>query len=184
MKVLQNILFVIQGTPNLANKLRNLALVALMAALANILSAPPFAIPIGPRPALHFTQFPILLVAMLAGPVAGLMTGAIGGLLSSFVVVPEIPFIAGGLAILGCAAGFLGKKLRPLYAGILAWVVQAPYLVITDYAWFTIFAPGMSQGALWVFIGTVLLLFTFEVLVSLVLAEVVIGYMKKAGIAL
>lgn len=147
MKVLQNILFVIRGTSNLASKLRNLALVAVMAALASVLSAPPFAIPVGPRSALHFTQFPILLAAMLAGPAAGLMTGAIGGLLSSFVVVPGIPFIAGGLVILGCAAGFLAKRLRPLYAGVLAWVVQAPYLVVTDYVWFTMFSLNrMSQG--------------------------------------
>lgn len=183
MKVLQNILFVIRGTPNLASKLRSLALAALMAALANVLSAPPFAIPIGPRPAIHFTQFPILLAAILGGPAAGLMTGAIGGLLSSFVVVPEIPFIAGGLAILGCAAGFFAKKLRPLYAGILAWVVQAPYLVVTDYTWFTVFAPGISQGALWIFIGTVLLIFTLEVLISAALAEAIIGYMRRAEIA-
>ncbi len=154
-----------------------------MAALANVLSAPPFAIPIGPRSALHFTQFPILMAAMLAGPLAGLMTGAIGGLLSSFVVVPGIPFVTGGLAILGCAAGFFARKLRPLYAGILAWVVQAPYLVLTDYVWFTIFAPGMSQSALLVFIGTVAVLFTFEVLASLVLAEIIIRYMRSAGIS-
>lgn len=167
----------------MASKLRILALVAVMAALANVLSAPPFAIPIGPRSALHFTQFPILMAAMLAGPLAGLMTGAIGGLLSSFVVVPGIPFVTGGLAILGCAAGFFARKLRPLYAGILAWVVQAPYLVLTDYVWFTIFAPGMSQSALLVFIGTVAVLFTFEVLASLVLAEIIIRYMRSAGIS-
>lgn len=169
----------------MASKLRNLALVAVMAALANVLSAPPFAIPVGPRSALHFTQFPILIAAILAGPAAGLMTGAIGGLLSSFVVMPGIPFITGGLAILGCAAGFLARRLRPLYAGILAWVVQAPYLIITDYVWFTTFSLNrMSQDASWVLIVTVLMLFTLEVLVSSVLVEVIIRYIKKAGISL
>lgn len=167
----------------MASRLKNLTLVAVLAALANILSAPPFAISLGLRPEIHFTQFPILVAAMLAGPVAGLLTGAIGGLLSSFFVLPEIPFVMGGLAILGCAAGFLAKRLRPLYAGMLGWVVQAPYLVVTDYVWFTVFAPGMSQTALLAFIGTVLVLFTLEVLVSLVLVEVVVRYVKRSGIS-
>jgi len=157
-----------------------------MAALANVLSVPPIAIPItlGNFPTeIHFTQLPVLIAGILGGPVAGLITGAIGGLLSSFVVFPKIAFIIGGLAILGTASGFFTKRLRPIFAGTLAWLVQAPYAAVTDYIWFTLFLPEkMTAEAAWALVCSLLAKLTIEVVISSVLAEVIINYLKKARI--
>ena len=90
-----------------------LSVAALMAALANILSTEALTIPIviGPFASkIHFTQLPIFISAALAGSYAGLLTGAIGGLYMSYTV--GIPFIVGGLAILGLSAGVLARCCR------------------------------------------------------------------------
>jgi uncharacterized membrane protein len=152
-----------------------------MAALANILSGP-LAIPVPPL-AIHFSQLPIFIAGILGGPAVGLVTGAVGGLASSFVFLPQIPFILGGLAILGCAAGFASRKVRPLFAGILAWVLQAPYVVFTDYLWFTLFLH-MAQVAIWSLLSTVMLFLTMEALISSALAEVITAYLKRSRISL
>jgi len=171
---------------HLLNRTKAMALVAVMAALANVLSVPPIAIPItlgSFQTEIHFTQLPVLIAGMLGGPAAGLTTGAIGGLLASFVVLPSIAFIVGGLAILGAAAGFFAKRLRPIFAGILAWLVQAPYVAVTDYVWFTLFLPRkMTSEAAWALVGSLLVKLTIEVVISSVLAEVVITYLKRARI--
>jgi len=158
-----------------------------MAALANILSVPPIAIPLGNQSSIHFTQLPLLITGMFAGPAAGLLAGAIGGLSMSFIFVPRIPLIVGGLAILGCAAGLFAKRLRPLFSGILAWLVQAPYVAVTDYFWFTLLAPEPARRtpeAAWAFVMTILVILTIEAVISSALAEVVIAYIKRAGITL
>jgi len=172
----------------LVNKTKTLALVAVMVALANILSTPPIAIPItiGTFPTeIHFSQLAIFIAGILGGPAAGLITGAVGGVLSSFFVLPRIPFIIGGLAILGAATGFFAKRLRPLFAGILAWLVQVPYVAVTDYVWFTTFLPRtMAPEAAWTLVGYLLVKLTIEVVITSALAEVIITYLKKAGISL
>lgn len=170
------------------DKIKKLSFVALMAALAYILSVPPVAIPISLgafQSSIHFTQLPIFIAGILAGPAAGFMTGAIGGVNMSFVFGPRIPFIIGGLAILGCAAGLFAKKLRPLFAGILAWLAQAPYVAITDYAWFTLFSPAKkTPEAAWAFVASIMVILTIEAVISSALAEVIIVYLKKARITL
>ena len=151
---------------------RRLILVGITAALSNVLSYPPIAVPlvIGPfESAIHFSQLPIILCGVLAGPIAGLITGAVGGL---FMALTKIPFIVGGLAIFGCAAGFFGKKLRPSLAGILAWCVQAPYVLVTDYAWFTLFVQRPSWVA-WTIVNTIMIKLTIEAIICSVVAEIV-----------
>jgi len=174
--------------PYLKIKTKTIAFVSVMAALANVLSVPPIAIPItlGNFPTeIHFTQLPILIAGILGGPSAGLITGAIGGLLSSFVILPRIAFIIGGLAILGTAAGFFSKRLRPILACISAWLVQAPYAAVTDYIWFTLFLPKkMTPEAAWALVGSLLVKLTIEVVISSALAELIITYLKKARITL
>jgi len=110
--------------------------------------------------------------------VGGLIAGAIGGLYMSFT---RIPFIIGGLAILGYAAAFFGKRVRPLYAGILAWLLQAPYVVVTDYVWLTIFLERTSQAA-WAFIASMLTVLTIEAIISAAMAEVIVRYLKRTRI--
>ena len=149
-----------------------------MATLANVLSFPPIALPVTPDITVHFSQLPIFIAGTLTGPIGGLMAGAIGGLYMSFA---RIPFIIAGLAILGLANGFFGRRFRPLYAGLLAWLVQAPYVVVTDYVWFAIFLQRTPQAA-WAFITPIMIVLTIEAVVSAALAEVLVRYLKRTRI--
>lgn len=154
-----------------------------MAALSIILSVEPFSIPIAIGPfssEIHFAQIPIFISSILAGPWAGFLTGAIGGLYMSII---RIPLIIGGLATLGLAAGFFFKKLkmRPLFACILAWCVQAPYVFVSDYIWFVYFTP-MSNSVALTTIGTILVKLTIESLISAAFTAFVIPYMKRLGL--
>jgi uncharacterized membrane protein len=149
-----------------------------MAALANVLSVPPIAVPITQGITVHFTQLPIYLAALLAGPVAGLITGAVGALYMSFA---RIPFIIGGLGILGLVTGVLRKRCRPFVAGMLAWVVQAPYVIVTDFVWFTVFSKMSAEGA-WTLILQLMITLTIEAVISAALAEVIIRYLSRAQI--
>lgn len=164
-------------------KNKALALAAVMGALANILAFPPIAIPIavgGFESSIHFSQIPIFLGGVLAGPLYGMIVGAIGGLFMG-AVRPGIPFIFAGLAILGWANGVFAKKLKPSLSGILAWCVQAPYVVITDYVWFTLFMEK-NPAATWTILTTIMIKLTIEAIISAVLADILVHYIRKAGI--
>jgi uncharacterized membrane protein len=169
----------------LADRIKKLSLVALMAALANVLSVPPIAIPLSIgtfETSIHFSQLPIFVAGILAGMTGGLVTGAVGGLFGAFAI-PGIPFVIGGLAILGCSAGFFAKKFRPVFAGLLAWLVQAPYVAVTDYVWFSLFLQKTPQAA-WVIVTSLMVKLTVEAVIGAVLADVVVTYLKRARITL
>jgi hypothetical protein len=87
--------------------------------------------------------------------------------------VTKIPFIVGGIAILGWAAGVFGKKFRPLFVGILAWGIQAPYVVVTDYVWF-VYATRLPPTVAWGIVGTLIVIMTVEVVISSVVADILI----------
>lgn len=167
-----------------ADRTKALTISALMAALANIFSTELLTIPIviGPFSSkIHFTQLPIFISALLSGPLAGLLTGAIGGLYMSYSA--GIPFIIGGLGLLGCSTGFLAHrlKLRPLVSSIGAWCIQAPYVFVTDYVWFIVSRIMPSSVALSV-ITTILLNLTIEVIIASIIATIVVHYIKRSGI--
>ena len=158
-----------------------LTFAAFMAALTNVLSVPPISIPIvlGPfESSIHFSQLPIFISGILAGPAAGLVTGFVGGLYMSFT---RIPFIFGGLAILGYSAGFFAKKFNPLFSGILAWCVQAPYVLVTDYVWFTFFIQR-PQTVVWTILTPIMIKLTIEAVICAFLAQIVVRYIKKTKI--
>jgi len=70
-----------------------LAFAAVMAALSNILSVEPFAIPIPIAPfssKIHFAQLPIFVSGILGGSWAGLLTGAVGGLYMGYTMIPVL----------------------------------------------------------------------------------------------
>ena len=166
-------------------KAKTVAFVALMAALANVMSLPPLAIPLPLGPftsSIHFFQLAIFLCGILAGPRAGLLGGAVGGLYMS-VSVTRIPFVVGGIAILGGSAGLFAKKFRPAIAGSLAWLVQAPYVLVTDYVWFTLFSGTSSAVALGLILPIMVTL-TIEAIVCAILADIIVHYLKRAGISL
>jgi len=164
-------------------KAKTIAFVALMAALANVMSIPPLAIPLPLGPftsSIHFFQLAIFLCGILAGPWAGLLGGAVGGL---YMSITRIPFVIGGIAILGSSAGLFAKKFRPAIAGSLAWLVQAPYVVVTDYVWFTLFSGTSSAIALGLILPIMVTL-TLEAIVCAILADIIVHYLKRAGISL
>jgi len=164
-------------------KTKVLAFTALMAALANVMSVPPLAVSIqlgGVNSTVHFFQLAIFLCGILAGPWAGFLGGAVGGLYMSI----KIPFIVGGIAILGGSAGLFAKKVRPVFAGLLAWLVQAPYVLVTDYVWFTLFAPPKPPATPWTAVTLVMINLTLQAIVCAILADIIIHYIKRAGITL
>lgn len=103
-----------------------------MAALANVIALLSIPVPLGASETrLHLIQLPIVLAGVLAGPFAGVVAGGVGALLT--VTQVNIPFIIGGNAILGGLSGYLSRRnLRPLFAGLIALVVELPYVVATD----------------------------------------------------
>jgi len=162
-------------------KAKTIAFVAIMAALANVMSLPPLAIPIqigGYTSAIHFFQLAVFLCGILAGPYAGLLSGALGSL---YMSATRIPFVVGGIAILGFSVGLFAKKVRPVFAGLLAWLVQAPYVLVTDYVWFTLFV-GNSSAAAWAIITPIFINLTLQAIICAVLADGIIHYLKRAGI--
>ncbi|MFW6110468.1 MAG: ECF transporter S component [Thermoproteota archaeon] len=165
------------------DKVKALSLTAILGALANVLAFPPVAIPIAIgsfESSIHFSQIPIFLCGVLAGPVYGLIVGALGGFFMA-AFRPGIPFIFGGLALLGLTNGFLVKKLRPAFSGILAWGIQSPYVVITDYVWFTLFierTPGVTGGIL----TTIIIKLTIEAVISAVLTDIIVHSISEAGL--
>ena len=155
-----------------------------MVALSNILSAPPFSIPVAiwsMNTAIHFTQLPILISGILLGPWVGLLTGVLGGLYMGYST--GNPFIIGGLAILGSICGFLSNKMkiRPTFSGILAWAIQAPYVFVTDYLWF-IYTRSMPSRIALTTVSIILAILTIEAIIASGLAEVIISYIKRHGI--
>ena len=162
---------------------RIITLVAVLAALSNILSLPFLTIPliIGPfNSAVHFTQLPIFLSGILAGPWAGFVTGCIGGLYMSYSA--GIPFIIGGLGLLGLMTGVFSHKLRlyPAFASGLAWCVQAPYVFVTDYLWFISTRMMPSEVAMTV-VSSILVKLTVEAIISAVMSAVLVKYLQRVG---
>jgi len=167
-----------------SDRTKSLTVAALMAALANILSTEALTIPlvIGPFASkIHFTQLPIFISAALAGPFAGLLTGAIGGLYMSYTV--GIPFIVGGLAILGLSAGVLAQRLQahPVLFSIGAWCIQAPYVFVTDYVWF-VYSRLMPSSIALTVITTILINLTIEAIIASIIATMIIHYIKRTGL--
>ena len=163
---------------------RIITLVAVLAALANILSLPFLTIPlvIGPfNSTIHFTQLPIFLSGILAGPWAGFVTGVIGGLYMSYSA--GIPFIIGGLGLLGLMTGVFAHKLQlhPAVASGLAWCVQAPYVFVTDYLWFISTRMMPSEVAMTV-VSSILVKLTVETIISAVMSAILVTYLQRVGV--
>ncbi len=162
-------------------KAKTVAFVAIMAALANVMALPPLAIPLPLGPftsSIHFFQLAVFLAAILAGPWAGLLSGAVGSLTMSAL---RVPFIVGGIAILGACTGVFARRFRPVTGGVLAFLVQLPYTFATDYLWFTYFIGNTPAAAVSVVLPIMLSL-GLEALVCAVLADVIVHYLKRAGI--
>jgi hypothetical protein len=97
--------------------------------------------------------------------------------------VTKIPFVVSGIVLLGFSVGLFAKKVRPVFAGLLAWLVQAPYVLVTDYVWFTLFV-GTSPAAAWALLAPIMINLTLQAVICAVLAEIIVHYVKRAGISL
>lgn len=89
---------------------------------------------------IHFFQYLIFLAAFIYGPIGGMLSGGLGSLYTAIAL--NNPYIAIGNIILGGFTGFfLRKKLGILPSVILAYVIQAPWLWLTD-----IYLAGMAMS--------------------------------------
>ena len=165
-------------------KAKTVAFTALMSALVVVMSFPPLAIPLSVgafTTSFHFFQLPIFICAILAGPWAGLLSGAVGGL---YMGITRIPFIIGGIALLGACTGLLAKRFRPILACLFGWSIQVPYVIITDYVWFTNpFFMGISTNAAWGLILPIIVNLGLQAAICAVLADIIVHFTRKAGVA-
>jgi len=94
-----------------------------------------------------------------------------------------IPFIVGGLGLLGFSAGIFARrlKLRPFFSAVLAWCVQAPYVFATDYAWFA-YTKFMPPPVALATVTTILIKLMVEAIVASALVEVLVPYIKRSGL--
>jgi uncharacterized membrane protein len=139
---------------------RFVAFTAIMTALAVVLSALSVPFVFGLR--IHFFQVAIMLAGVIGGPVSGLVAGSVGGVYMS--ALRSDPTIVVGNALLGLFTGLFVRKMRPVLAGILAWVlIQAPWLYLTGT--FILNVPGLVME-------TILITLTVEDVICAVIADV------------
>ena len=139
---------------------RFVAFTAIMTAIAVVLSALSVPFVFGLR--IHFFQVAIMLAGVIGGPVSGLIAGSVGGVYMS--ALRSDPTIIVGNAFLGLFTGLFVRKMRPVLAGILAWVlIQAPWLYLTGT--YILNVPGFVMQ-------TILVTLTVEDVICAVIADV------------
>jgi uncharacterized membrane protein len=122
-----------------ASATKQIAFIIIMSALANILGAPPFIVPLGVVN-IHFLQLPIILTGLALGAVAGGIVGFVGATVMAFTLRTPNLFILPGNALLGFFAGFFYFRLRrmkpqivpQLLAVLGAVAIQFPYTYFSD----------------------------------------------------
>lgn len=81
---------------------------------------------------IHLFQIAVFIAALSYGPVAGLLSGLAGSVLPA--VMMDNPYILVGNAILGFFVGYFWKKELNVFTAVsLAFLIQLPWLVLTDY---------------------------------------------------
>jgi uncharacterized membrane protein len=139
---------------------RFVAFTAIMTAVSVVLSALSVPFLFGLR--IHFFQVAVMLAGVIGGPVSGLVAGSVGGVYMS--ALRSDPTIVVGNALLGLFTGLFVRKMRPVLAGILAWVlIQAPWLYFTGTYFFN--EPGFVMQ-------TILTTLTVEDVICAVIADV------------
>ncbi len=80
---------------------------------------------------LHLFQIAIFFAAMIYGPAGGALSGFFGSVYSAFIM--HNPYIIIGNVILGLFAGLFARKLNIIIAVMLAYLIQLPWLVLSDH---------------------------------------------------
>jgi uncharacterized membrane protein len=146
------------------------AFVAAMAGLANVFGL--LAIPVG-LTSIHFMQLPIILTGLTVGAIPGGLVGLFGSLVMAFRLPTANPYIVVGNAILGLFTGFFYSrikswKVRPLIpqlmSVIVAYLIQAPYVYVTD-----IYLMSMPATV----VQMILLMLLAEDIISLFISHIV-----------
>jgi hypothetical protein len=108
---------------------KNLTLFVFLAAVPNLLGMLNISTPFGFK--LHFFQYAVFLAAIIYGPLGGLVSGTVGSVYSAAIM--HNPYIVVGNAILGFFTGlFVRHGIRTVFAVFLAYLIQLPWLVLTD----------------------------------------------------
>ena len=109
---------------------KNLAVLLFLGVLPNLFAWLVLDAPWGGK--FHIFQITIFLAAALFGWSGGAAAGAFGGVGTAFAL--GNPYIIIGNALLGGLAGFLNrqKNVRLLFAVLIAFAVQAPFLYYSD----------------------------------------------------
>lgn len=93
---------------------------------------------------IHFFQIAVICGAYLFGPIGGGIAGAAGSFASALLM--SNPYLIVGNVILGTMTGlFVRWGLRPLFAIWLAFMIQLPWLIVSDY-WFMGLSVQFIQG--------------------------------------
>ena len=109
---------------------------------------------------IHLFQVVVFVAAIVYGPMGGLLSGLVGTIYASILM--GNPYIMVGNAILGFAFGvFLRGGIPTLISAWLAFLVQMPWLVITDY-----FLIGMSLPTIGLLLVALLISDTIWALVA------------------
>ncbi len=81
---------------------------------------------------IHFFQATVFIAALIYGPKGGFLSGLTGSIYSAFLM--HNPYIVVGNAILGFFVGFFVRyKVHTIIAVMLAYAIQLPWLILTDY---------------------------------------------------
>ncbi len=109
---------------------KTISLFLLLILLPNLLGLINISTPLGFK--IHFFQLGIFIAAFVYGPFGGVLSGFIGSFYSAMIM--NNPYIAVGNAILGFFAGlFFRYDIKTVYAVLIAYLIQLPWLIITDY---------------------------------------------------
>ncbi|PIN86597.1 hypothetical protein COV19_03700 [Candidatus Woesearchaeota archaeon CG10_big_fil_rev_8_21_14_0_10_44_13] len=81
---------------------------------------------------IHFFQIAIFIAALVYGPMGGMLSGLAGSAYSAYAM--SNPYIVAGNMILGFFAGLFARYgLNTVLAVVLAYMMQLPWLLVTDY---------------------------------------------------
>lgn len=80
---------------------------------------------------IHFFQVAIFIAAFIYGPKGGMLSGLFGSAYSAIAM--NNPYIIVGNMILGFCAGIFSRKFSAIPAIALAYAIQLPWLLATDY---------------------------------------------------
>jgi len=104
---------------------------------------------------IHFFPAAIFLAALSFGPAGGLIAGVTGSLYSAFLT--GNPYLIAGNALLGFMAGvFFRKTGKMVWAALLAFACQLPWLIVSDYFFVHLPAAFIAKLVLVLFLGNLL----------------------------